>query len=74
MLFPFCIFGALGFNVFLHPYLWTGRQTDRQTDRQSKYDLQNGMTQNNLVVNHANTKLLQFTEKTLHPTKPDSQN
>lgn len=56
--------------VLMFSYLWTGRQTDRQ----SKYDLQNGMTHNNLVVNHANTKLLQFTEKTLHPTKPDSQN
>lgn len=54
--------------VLMFSYLWTGRQTDRQ----SKYDLQNGMTHNNLVVNHANTKLLQFTEKTLHPTKPDS--
>lgn len=60
--------------VLMFSYILIYGQVDRPTDRQSKYDLQNGMTHNNLVVNHANTKLLQFTEKTLHPTKPDSQN
>lgn len=41
---------------------------DRLTDRQTNYDLQNEipMTQDNLVANPANTKLLQFTgEKNL---------